>query len=71
MTNEGECEALGEGELCPIDGIKGQKGLCILSAFAVSAFLTAETQKITREKKPLRSRRLCGKKQFNRRDAEE
>jgi hypothetical protein len=50
MTNEGEGEALGEGELCPIDGIKGQKGLCILCAFAVNAFLTAETQRITREK---------------------
>jgi hypothetical protein len=63
-------------------------------ALAVNAILTAETQRITREKKPLRplrlkqsqpqrrrritrekkplrSLRLCGKKQFNRRDAEE
>jgi len=48
MTNEGE--AFGKGELCPIDGIKGQKNLCTLCAFAVNAFSTAETQKNNKRK---------------------
>jgi hypothetical protein len=46
--------------LCPIDGIKGQKVLCVLCAFAVNAFSTAEAQRITREKNP------CGECNFNR-----
>jgi len=41
MTNEGE--AFGKGELCPIEGIKGQKGLGVLGDFAVNAFLTVYT----------------------------
>ena len=46
MTNEGEGEAFGDGELCPIDVIKGQEGLCVLGAFEVNTILTEEMQRI-------------------------